>query len=836
MTDDVRPAAPPAPAPAADLRRACDPAALPFDSTSEVAPVSGPAGQPRALEALVLAAELRDGGFNVFATGPSGTGRRSSISAWARERAASEPAPPDVVYLPSFDDPLRPGAAELPAGSARDLAAAVERLVDAVGLRFAEAFESEGYRARHRALHEDLDRRRDEILGRLDAQGRARGVALQVTPTGVMMLPIAAGRPLKPDEAANMPAEARAQFEAAVAELREPADTAFAAIHELEREAAAPPPPLGRGGAGGAAGRAPADPACAAIPPRVRVAAAPHAELVRDVAGGAIRPLADEVRARWADAPGIVTWLDRAADDMVANVVLFQGTEGAAPAPPAAGATPAEALRARYAVNVLVTNDPDGGAPVLVPTDPTFSDLFGRVEYETALGAVVTDHRHLRAGAVHAARGGYLLLDAAELLAAPFAWARLKDVLRTGRLKIENPAAQYTVFPGVSPDAEPIEVRMTVVLVGTRELYELLYAVDDDVARLFKLRADFDVRMERDEAGVRAIAAILRQVSDAHDLPPFDRGAVARLVEHSSRLAGDQRRLSLRLRPLCDVAVEAGLEARRAGRERVGAQDVANALAARRRRSNLPEIRLREATLERVLRVEVEGASTGQVNGLAVSAAGDHEFGHPVRISATVSAGDGQVLDIDREAELSGRLHSKGVLIVSGFLAGRYAGDGALSLRASIVFEQSYGPVEGDSASAAELFAVLSALAGVPLRQGVAVTGSVDQHGAIQAIGGINEKIEGFFALCRDRGLTGDQGVVVPEANLVHTMLDPEVVDAVAAQRFHVWPIRTVDEGLAVLSACSAEEIDERVRARLAAFREAARAARAPVAPTPPPA
>lgn len=801
MTDDVSPAAPPAPAPAADLRRACDPAALPFDSTSEVAPVSGPAGQPRALEALVLAAELRDGGFNVFATGPSGTGRRSSISAWARERAASEPAPPDVVYLPNFDDPLRPGAAELPAGSARDLAAAVERLVDAVGLRFAEAFESEGYRARHRVLHEDLDRRRDEILGRLDAQGRARGVALQVTPTGVMMLPIAAGRPLKPDEAANMPAEARAQFEAAVAGLREPADTAFAAIHELEREAAAR-----------------------------------HAELIHDVAGGAIRPLADEVRARWAGAPGIVTWLDRAADDMVANVVLFQGTEGAPPAPPAAGATPAEALRARYAVNVLVTNDPDGGAPVLVPTDPTFSDLFGRVEYETALGAVVTDHRHLRAGAVHAARGGYLLLDAAELLAAPFAWARLKDVLRTGRLKIENPAAQYTVFPGVSPDAEPIEVRMTVVLVGTRELYELLYAVDDDVARLFKLRADFDVRMERDEAGVLAIAAILRQVSDAHDLPPFDRGAVARLVEHSSRLAGDQRRLSLRLRPLCDVAAEAGLEARRAGRERVGAQDVADALAARRRRSNLPEIRLREATLERVLRVEVEGASTGQVNGLAVSAAGDHEFGHPVRISATVSAGDGQVLDIDREAELSGRLHSKGVLIVSGFLAGRYAGDGALSLRASIVFEQSYGPVEGDSASAAELFAVLSALAGVPLRQGVAVTGSVDQHGAIQAIGGINEKIEGFFALCRDRGLTGDQGVVVPEANLVHTMLDPEVVDAVAAQRFHVWPIRTVDEGLAVLSACSAEEIDERVRTRLAAFREAARAARAPVAPTPPPA
>jgi len=791
MTDVSAPETLPEPASGDQLRRSCDPASLPFDSTAEVAPAAVPAGQPRALEALALAADLHDGGFNVFATGPSGTGKRAAIEAWLRQRAADEAAAPDVVYLPRFDDPLRPCAAEIPAGRGRDFAADIERLVDTVSVRFEEVFESEGYRTRHRLLHEDIEHRRDEILGRLDAQARARGVAMQVSPAGVLMLPIAAGRALKPDEVARMPAEARAQFDAAVAELRRPADEAFATIHELEREAAAR-----------------------------------HAELVRDVAMGAIGPLVEDVRARWHDAPAIIGWLDQAAEDMVANVVIFRGTEGQEEMPPAAGATPAQALRARYAVNVLVTSDPEAGAPVLVPTNPTFSDLFGKVEYETMFGAVVTDHRHLRAGAVHAARGGYLLLDAAELLTAPFAWARLKDVLRTGRLKIENPAAQYTLFPGVSPDPEPIDVRITVVLVGTHQLYELLYALDDDVARLFKLRADFDVEMDRDDDGVRELAAQLHRVAAERGLAHFDRGAVAALVEHSSREAGDQRRLSLRMRPLADLAVEAGLGARRAGRELVSADDVAAALAARRRRSSLPEERLREAMLEQILRIEVDGAAVGQVNGLAVSMVGDHEFGHPVRITATVSAGDGQVLDIDREAELSGRLHSKGVLIVSGFLAGRYAGDGALSLRASIVFEQSYGPVEGDSASAAELFAVLSALAGAPLRQGVAVTGSVDQHGRIQAIGGVNEKIEGFFALCRDAGLTGTQGVLVPAANLVHAMLDREVVEAVEAGRFHVWPIGTVDEGLAILCDRPASEVDGLVRRRLAAFRRAARAGR----------
>ncbi len=772
--------------PAGALRRTCDPTSLPFDSTADVPAVAPAEGQPRVIEALSLAADLRDAGFNVFATGPSGTHKRAIVEAWLSKRARAEPAPPDLVYLPSFGDRLRARAAEVPTGRAHELAADIERLVPEASERFARAFEDDRYRTEHRRLHDELDARRREIISDLDARARALGVALKVTQGGVLMMPMAAGRALTPDEVERMFPEARARYDAAVSELKEPADDAFAAVRELEREASER-----------------------------------HAALTAEVATAAIASLFEDLARRWSDADAVLPWLEDAARDMVANVVLFRGAESERERPPAAGMSPADALRGRYAVNVIVANDPRAGAPVVVSTNPTYADLFGRIEYETTFGAVVTDHRHLRGGAVHEARGGYLLLDAGDVLTTPFAWARLKDVLRTGRIKIENPAAQYTMFPGVTPDPEPVDASIMVVLLGTRPVYEMLFALDDDVARLFKVRADFDVEMSRDD-GIAVVAGLAADVARNPGTPHLDRGAIAALVDHATRLAGDQRRVTLQVSPLRDVATEAGLRTLREGRDLVTAADISAALAARQRRSNLPAQRLREAMLDGTLRLEVAGTRVGQVNGLAVTATGDHRYGHAVRITATVSGGDGQVVAIDREAELSGPLHSKGVMIVSGYLAGRYGHDGPLSVRASIVFEQSYGPVEGDSASAAELFALLSALADVPIRQGVAVTGSVDQHGTIQAIGGVNEKIEGFFALCRDRGLTGEQGVLIPSANLVHTMLDDEVVAAVRDGSFHVWTMDTVADGLAVLTDVPAAEIDERARERLERFARAA--------------
>ena len=791
-------AAPPEAA-ASQLRRVCDPASLGFATTAEVAPAVVPAGQELAAQALQLAAELDGGGFNAIVTGPPGTGKRAAVMAWLSERARHEPDPADLVYLPNLADPLRPRAVELPAGRGDVLAADVAGLVADATRRLRQTFESEAYRARHRELHEQADHRRRELLGRLEARANALGVALQLTPGGVAMAPIVAKRMLTPDEAAHMPQEARSRFEEAVEELREPADSAFSQLRELERETAGE-----------------------------------HDALNREVALAAVADLVDRLQERWCDTPEVAAWLDSVRADVVAHLDALEPSPAI---PPELGAMAGRrpSLADRYAVNVLVRSRPGAGAPVISPQDTSFAGLFGRIEYETTWGAVTTDHRHLRGGAVHAARGGYLVLDARDVLTTPLAWPRLKEVLHTGSVRIENPGAQYTVFPGVAPQPEPVDAHVLVVLIATAEVHALLQALDEDVARLFKVHVAFDDEMPRTPDAERAYAALVSRLAADGAIPHFDAGAVAALVEHGSRVAGHQERLTTQRRDLVEVAREAGHRAREAQRETVTAADVSEAIAARHDRSALAERRLREAILDGTIQVDVEGAVVGQVNGLAVRASGRAAFGHPVRITATAAPGEGHVVDIEREAELSGPLHAKGVLILTGFLAGRYCADTPLALRASVVFEQSYGPVEGDSASAAELLALLSVLAGAPVRQGVAVTGSIDQHGRIQAIGGVDEKVEGFFALCEARGLTGEQGVVVPHTNLRHAMLAPAVLDAVAAGRFHVWPVRTIDEALEVLTGRTAGtredgtwtpgSLNAAVQARLQAMSDAARQA-----------
>jgi lon-related putative ATP-dependent protease len=796
----VRSAVPPPEASAPQLRRRCDPSTLGFATTAEVTPAETPAGQELAAQALQLAADLDGGGFNAIVTGAPGTGRRAAVLAWLSQRARREPAAPDLVYLPNLADRLRPRAIDLPAGRGELLATDVAALVADATRSLARAFESEAYRARHRELHEQLDRRRRDLLGHLEARANALGVALQLTPGGVAMAPIAAKRPLTPDEAAQMPAEARSRFEEAVEELREPSESAFAQLRELDRETAAN-----------------------------------HDALNREVALTAVGDLVERLQERWRAIPAVCAWLDDVREDVIAHLEVL-GPQAEVPPEVAAIAGPRPQPADRYAVNVLVRSDPAGGAPVVCPQDTSFAGLFGRIEYETTWGAVTTDHRHLRGGAVHAARGGYLVLDARDVLSTPLVWTRLKEVLQSRTLRIENPGAQYTVFPGVAPQPEPVDAHLLVVLIATAELHALLEAADEDVARLFKVHVAFDDEMPRTPEGERAYAALVSRLAADGAGPHFDAGAVAALVEHGSRIAGHQERLTTRRRDLVEVAREAGHRARGAARELACAADVRAALDARHARSALAERRLREAFADGTIQVDVGGSVVGQVNGLAVRAGAMVAFGHPVRITATAAPGEGHVVDIEREAELSGPLHAKGVLILTGFLAGRYCADTPLALRASVVFEQSYGPVEGDSASAAELLALLSALADAPVRQGVAVTGAIDQHGRVQAIGGVDEKVEGFFALCRARGLTGDQGVIVPATNLRHAMLDADVLEAIEAGRFHVWPVDTVDQALEVLTGRAAGtrlrdgtwtpgSLNAAVQARLGRMSDAARRA-----------
>jgi predicted ATP-dependent protease len=496
------------------------------------------------------------------------------------------------------------------------------------------------------------------------------------------------------------------------------------------------------------------------------------------------------------------------AEDVTENLPQFQPGDGAGEVPQPVLASiggGSEQSLARYEVNVFVTADSDAQAPVVVETNPTYPNLFGRIEHRGLLGgAFITDHRLLRPGAVHRANGGYLMLPAAEILAQPLVWLKLKEILQTGRIRLENPAEQYALIPMTTLTPEAIELDLKVVLIGTPPLYEIAYRLDEDVRKLFRVKAEFDWRVPWDEAGVSGYARFLSAQVRESRLRPFDAGAVARVIEHGARLAEDREWLSTRFVEIAGLAAEASHWAGQQGSELVRSEHIELAIERKVRRSDLIEQRLLDMVAEGAVMLDFKGARVGQVNGLSVIGLGDYSFGRPMRITASAGPGRGGLVSIDRETELSGHIHDKGFLILSGYLRSRYGGERRLALSAQLVFEQAYENIDGDSAASAELYALLSELAQVPLRQDIAVTGSVNQHGELQAIGGVNEKIEGFYRACRIGGLTGSQGVIIPAANVRHLMLSGEVVESVAAGRFHVWSAKLIDEGVELLTGVAA--------------------------------
>jgi lon-related putative ATP-dependent protease len=556
----------------------------------------------------------------------------------------------------------------------------------------------------------------------------------------------------------------------------------------------------------------------------------------------AVGQLIDELKKEYAALPKVVNHLEAVQQAVIDNADDFrrqeEGPELAILGIPLGRAAGASALR-RYQVNVLIDHSDAKGVPVVYEDSPSHQSLVGRIEHMPQMGALVTDFTLIKPGALHRANGGYLILDARKVLMQPYAWEGLKRALSSREARIESLGQALSLVSTVSLEPEPVPLNLKVVLLGERLLYYLLNYFDPDFGDLFKVAADFEDSMwrtgESEALYVRLIATIARR----EGLLALDRNACARLIEQGARMAADAGRISVRLRDIADQLREADYWARQAGRGVVTAEDVQHALDARIRRADRLRERLQDEIQRGTLLIDTEGERVGQVNGLSVVALDDFEFGHPSRITASVRLGKGEVLDIQREVKLGGPLHSKGVLILSGFLGGRYAPDRPLSLSASLVFEQTYGEVEGDSASSAELYALMSALADAPVRQSLAVTGSVNQHGEIQAIGGVNEKIEGFFDVCRRRGLTGDQGVLIPATNVRHLMLRDDVVEAVAQGKFHVYPVRTVDEGIALLTGMPAGErddnglypegtINQRVEVRLLVLAEQARAFAAP--------
>lgn len=788
------------------LRRRTDPRAL-RDAMARTD--GGLVGQERALQAIDFAAAIRRPGFNLFVMGPEGTGRHGAVRRILTARARTETPPDDWVYVNNFADADRPRALNLPGGSAARLAAAMEEMIGDLGAAVPALFDSDDYKARRDAIDQEAEKAQEDGFAALNERARARGIVILRTPMGFALAPARDGAVVPPDEFNALPEAERKRIEADIERLQGDLKRVVAGLPKLEKRR------------------------------RERIRA-----LNQEMATGVVAVEIDEVRARFADIRAIQTFLSEVAEDVVKNVEIF--LEKAAEARQAALPTPL-ALTARdrrlrrYTVNVMVGDARDGddegaraGAPVVFENNPTYHNLIGRVEHVSHLGALETDFTLIKPGALHRANGGYLVLDMRRLLAQPGSWEALKRSLLAGEVRISSLAEQYSLASTVSLEPDPIALSVRVVLIGERWLYYLLHALDPDFARLFKVEADFEDDMPRDAGNEAALAGLLgKLVAEEGARPPTPDG-LARLFDEAARLAEDAEKLSLRIDALADILREAAHLAETEGADALDAPHVRAAVARRRDRAGRLRERLYEAITRDTLLIETEGARVGQVNGLSVIALGNQSFGRPSRITAITRVGTGKLVDIEREAKLGGPLHSKGVLILSGFLASRYALDAPMSLWASLVMEQSYGGVEGDSASSAELYALLSALAELPVEQRFAVTGSVNQMGAVQPIGGVNEKIEGFHDVCAARGLTGRQGVLIPSGNLKNLMLREDVVEACAGGRFAVHAVATVDQGLELLTGVGAgtrgadgrfpaESVNGRVEATLRAYAEARR-------------
>ncbi|TAJ25742.1 MAG: ATP-binding protein [Nitrospirae bacterium] len=741
---------------------------LGFKDTSELVPLEEPLGQERAVEALEFGLRMPSPGFNIYVSGPIGSGKWALAKDMVKRLAKSAPPPHDWCYVNNFQDPSRPKCLSFPAARGRTFKQAMATLIDGLRRDVPKIFESTTYLEAKAKLVEDMEGRKKALFKELTEIGRARGFSFEETPMGFGLVPLRAGHPMTEEELEALSGEDRRVIvekrKALEGEIRE----FHIRVHALDREA------------------------------EERV----H-EMDRQVIKNILAPRFETLRRAYDGLEQVLEYVNGVHEDILTNYKDFLPKE--APSLPILGleAGGRRPDLTRYQVNLVVEHAIEGGAPVVDESHPTYANLIGKIERKAHLGVVFTDFTEIKAGAVLQASGGYLILSAMDLLRQPFAWDALKRVIKTREVKIEDPG-EFFGFSTTGLRPQPVPVDVKVVMVGPPILYHLLQAYEEDFQKIFKVKADFDVDMARDENQDKLYGRFVARLCREEGLPHFGAEAVAEVIRHGSRLAERHDRLSLRLSLLADVVREAAFWARREGRVTVSQADVETAIAKKRHRANLPEQWVQDEIKEGTLIVALEGTAVGQINGLSVHLMGDYAFGRPCRITARTSIGTKGVIDVQREAELAGHIHSKGVLTLAGYLAGKFASTHPFALNATLTFEQTYSEVEGDSAALAELAAILSSLAEVPIRQYLAITGSVNQLGEVQPIGGVNEKIEGFFESCKRSGLTGEQGVIIPVRNTKHLALRREVVEAVKSGTFSVYAVNTVEEALELLTGLPA--------------------------------
>jgi len=746
------------------LRKECDPKLMPCETTKELSPLEQIIGQERAVKALKFGLDIKERGFNIYVAGLPGSGRTTAVKDFLEEVAKDKPIPPDWCYVENFSDPFTPRAIKLPPGKGKEFQRDVKNLIGEVRSVLPKAFESEDYDKKRETAIRAVGEERKELLARLNERALQEGFVLQSTPIGVLIVPVVNGRPLSDEEIIALPQKVRDTLGKKREKLRVELRTAMRQLRELERKANEE-----------------------------------IQKLNREVAIYAIGNPLDALMEKYEEFSDVKTYLEDVRNDILENLTLFIKEPKAPPVP-----FPVPWLKElpfrKYEVNLTVDNSDLQGAPVVIELNPTHQNLFGRIEKEAQFGVLSTDFTMVRGGSLHKANGGYLVLPVEEILRNIFSYDSLKRALMNECIIIEEPGERmgFITTKGLRPDPIPLDIK--VALIGNPLLYQQLYLLDMDFRELFKVKADFDTTMDRTDENIRKYAAFICTFCRKEELKHLDSSGVAKIVEYGSRLAEDQQKLSTTFGEVADIIREANFYALQGDSEYVTAGHVKKAIEEKIYRSNLIQKKIQEMMERNILLIDTDGEAVAQVNGLSVMSLGDFSFGTPSRVTASVGLGREGIIDIQREAKLAGPIHTKGVLILSGYLAEKYAQDKPLSLSARLVFEQSYGMVEGDSASSTELYCILSALSGAPIKQGIAVTGSVNQKGEVQAIGGVNEKIEGFFEVCKAKGFTGDQGVLIPESNVQNLMVKEEVVEAVQEGRFHIYSVKNIDQGIEVLT------------------------------------
>jgi lon-related putative ATP-dependent protease len=773
------------------LRMKCDPNFIRCATTQELVPLEEIIGQERAARALKFGLSIKERGFNIYAAGFPGTGRTTAVGNFLEELARTQPAPPDWCYVNNFSNEYTPKALRLPSGKGKEFQRDMKSFIDEAKRAIPKAFESEDYAAKRDATIKSLEAQSKALIDDLNKKAQQEGFIIQSTRIGLILVPIIKGKPVGEREFAALPQKVKDDIEKNRERLGSELRSAMRQFADMDRKV--------------------------------------HDEIEkvnRNVAHYAIDNLVADLVEKYKELPEVGNYLKEVQTDILDNLSQFMKEPENQPQTPFSIPFMKESPFRKYEVNVVVDNSDVKGAPVIRESNPTYQNLFGRIESEAQFGALVTDFTMIRRGSLHRANGGYLVLPAEGLLINPFSYDSLKRALRNGHIVIEEAQERIGFITTRSLKPEPIPLNIKVILIGDPILYQQLYTLDKEFSELFKVKADFDTTMERTDENMQRYAAFVCTLCQKENLKHLDGSGLAKLIEHSSRLAQDQTKLSTQFAEVADIVREANFYATQENSEAVTGSHVRKAIEEKIYRSKLIQEKIQEMIKREILLIETKATATGQVNGLSVVGLGDFAFGIPSRVTVSVGLGREGVVDIEREAQMGGPIHTKGVLILSGYLNEKYAQDKPLSLSARLVFEQNYEGVEGDSASSAELYAILSALSDLPIRQYIAVTGSVNQKGEVQAIGGVNEKIEGFFEVCKAKGLTGQQGVMIPESNVQNLMLKEEILDTVKAGKFHIYAVSSIDQGIEILTGIKAgvrrkdgtfekETVNERVDRRL---------------------